>query len=125
MALPAFKEATPPTVETPERQSGYPPPPHPRPGIWTVEEYFVLLEANETTLEYIDGTIHDMPGATDEHNQIIPNITIALGNQLRRIKVFAAFQHHASQGRRDEICLSRFERGVWQAAVGQRQLDSA
>ena len=86
MALPAFKEATPPTVETPERQSGYPPPPHPRPGTWTVEEYFVLLEANETTLEYIDGTIYDMPGATDEHNQIIPNITIALGNQLRGSK---------------------------------------
>ena len=83
MALPAFKEATPPTVETPERQSGYPPPPHPRPGIWTVEEYFVLLEANETTLEYIDGTINDMPGGTLAHGRIIPNVTVELGNQLR------------------------------------------
>ena len=83
MALPAFKEATPPTVETPERKSGHPPPPHPRPGIWTVEEYFVLLEANETTLEYIDGTINDMPGGTLAHGRIIPNVTVELGNQLR------------------------------------------
>ena len=83
MALPAFKEATPPTVETPERQSGYPPPPHPRPGTWTVEEYFVLLEANETTLEYIDGTIYDMPGGTLAHSGIIPNVSGELRTQLK------------------------------------------
>ena len=49
---------------------------------WTVEEYLALEAESEIKHEYIDGEIYPMTGGTLNHDEIIMNLTLALGAQL-------------------------------------------
>ena len=49
---------------------------------YTLDEYFRLSEASPTKLEYRDGEIIDMAGATVDHNRIAANLIRQLGNRL-------------------------------------------
>ena len=83
MALPALKEVAPPKLEPLQRQIPHDQPPKPRPDFWTVEQYFELLEASDFKVEYIDGTVYDMPACTDNHDVITVNVTGSWFVQLR------------------------------------------
>lgn len=48
----------------------------------TPEEYLRLERTAETKSEYLDGEMIAMPGSSYEHNVIVMNILLALGNQL-------------------------------------------
>ena len=49
---------------------------------WTVEQYLALEAESEIKHEYIDGEIFPMTGGTLNHDEIIMNLTLALGAQL-------------------------------------------
>ena len=83
MALPALKEVAPPKLEPLKWQVPHDQPPTPRPGRWTDEQYFALLEASDFKVEYIDGIIYDMPGCTDNHDVITVNVIFCFAS-LRR-----------------------------------------
>jgi Uma2 family endonuclease len=48
----------------------------------TPEEYLRLERAAETRSEYLDGQMIPMPGASREHNLIVANLLLTLGNEL-------------------------------------------
>jgi len=50
---------------------------------YTLEEYFALELASEEKYEYFDGEVFNMSGASPEHEQVIFNLSLALGNNLR------------------------------------------
>ena len=50
---------------------------------YTLEEYFALELASEEKYEYFDGEVFCMSGASPEHEQLIFNLSLALGNSLR------------------------------------------
>ena len=49
---------------------------------WTVEQYLALEAESEIRHDYIDGEIYPMTGGTLNHDEIIMNLTLALGAQL-------------------------------------------
>lgn len=49
----------------------------------TPEEYLLNERAADFKSEYIDGEVFAMAGATREHNQIVSNLMVELGVQLR------------------------------------------
>ncbi len=50
---------------------------------YTLEEYFELIKKGEGRLEYWDGEVFDMSGASKEHYAIEGNLFLMLGLQLR------------------------------------------
>ncbi|NBB21093.1 Uma2 family endonuclease [Runella sp. CRIBMP] len=50
---------------------------------YSIEEYFELEAQSLEKLEYFDGKITKMPGASYVHNRIATNVLIALGNALQ------------------------------------------
>ena len=48
----------------------------------TVADYLAFDEASEIRNEYIDGELYSMPGGTGNHNFIVANVIILLGNVL-------------------------------------------
>ncbi len=50
---------------------------------YTLEEYLELDHESEEKIEYWDGHIFTLAGASANHNQIQFNLTLALGNKLR------------------------------------------
>ncbi len=52
--------------------------------LYTVEEYLKIDRASQERYEYYDGEIRLMAGETDWHGIISVNLTIELGNQLKR-----------------------------------------
>lgn len=46
------------------------------------EEYLERLEASEIRLEFVDGLVYAMAGATPEHNRVVMRLTLLVGNQL-------------------------------------------
>lgn len=50
---------------------------------YSIEEYFKLEAQSLEKLEYFDGKITKMPGASYVHNRIATNVLIALGNALQ------------------------------------------
>jgi Uma2 family endonuclease len=50
---------------------------------YTVEQYLRMSSASETKLEYRDGEIIDMAGATYNHNRITANLLGELRNKLK------------------------------------------
>lgn len=49
---------------------------------WTAEEYLEMERDALQKHEFFDGEIFEMPGASLEHNRIVGNLTIALGNAV-------------------------------------------
>jgi Uma2 family endonuclease len=49
----------------------------------TPDEYLAAERLSETKSEYLDGGVFPMPGATVNHIQIVGNLTLELGTQLR------------------------------------------
>jgi Uma2 family endonuclease len=49
----------------------------------TVEEYLAMERASEEKHEFLDGEIYLMSGASRNHNLVVTNMIITLGNQLR------------------------------------------
>ncbi|HLX11152.1 MAG TPA: Uma2 family endonuclease [Thermoanaerobaculia bacterium] len=47
------------------------------------EEYLALERAAETKSDYLDGEMIAMTGASLRHNDIVTNLVLAIGNQLR------------------------------------------
>lgn len=47
------------------------------------EEYLAVERESDTKSEYFDGTVYAMTGASLRHIQIVSNLTIELGTQLR------------------------------------------
>ena len=58
---------------------------------YTTEEYLSLEDRAEFKSEYYQGEIFSMAGASLNHNQIVVNLCIACGNQLKNLayRVFA------------------------------------
>ena len=50
---------------------------------WTPEEYLAFERKSDEKHEFIDGRIYLMTGASREHNLIVFNLALFLGNQLR------------------------------------------
>jgi Uma2 family endonuclease len=50
---------------------------------WTPETYLAFERASDEKHELLDGSVYAMTGASEEHNLINVNITIALGIQFR------------------------------------------
>jgi Uma2 family endonuclease len=49
----------------------------------TVEEYIAFEEKSETRHEFINGQLYEMPGTTDQHNDLCFNITALLKRLIR------------------------------------------
>jgi len=49
---------------------------------YTLEEYFALELASEEKYEYFDGEVFNMSGGSRDHEQIIVNLILHLGNKL-------------------------------------------
>jgi Uma2 family endonuclease len=49
----------------------------------TVEEYIAFEEKSETRHEFINGQLYEMPGTTDQHNDICFSITALLKRLIR------------------------------------------
>ncbi|MFT6000728.1 MAG: Uma2 family endonuclease [Neolewinella sp.] len=52
------------------------------------EEYFQLAADSEVKLEFLDGEIRIMAGATKEHNRITKNCLLALNSNPNDCEVF-------------------------------------
>lgn len=59
---------------------------------YTLEEYFALELAAEEKYEYFDGEVFSMSGGSEAHEQMIINIIIKLGGQVRAqgCRIFAS-----------------------------------
>lgn len=55
-------------------------------GDYNLEEYFFLLESSELKLEYIDGTIVELSGATANHNRIKEDTSGFLWSKLEECR---------------------------------------
>ncbi|MBK9751399.1 MAG: Uma2 family endonuclease [Chloroflexi bacterium] len=51
--------------------------------VWTPEEYLTFERASEVKHDFLNGEIYDMTGASRKHNQIVVNLAISLGSQLK------------------------------------------
>ncbi|MCA9796976.1 MAG: Uma2 family endonuclease [Candidatus Eremiobacteraeota bacterium] len=56
---------------------------HRQPRLFSHREYLTLEQASETRSEYYRGQIFAMTGGSVEHNQLVRNLTIELGQALR------------------------------------------
>jgi Uma2 family endonuclease len=50
---------------------------------WTAKEYLAFERSSDEKHEFIDGNVYLMTGASREHNLIVFNLVMLLGNQLR------------------------------------------
>jgi Uma2 family endonuclease len=50
--------------------------------LYTYAEYLEALDASQIRLEFVDGLVYAMAGGTPEHNRIVMQLTLHVGNQL-------------------------------------------